>query len=235
MIAHARSAEDGGKYGVNGDQTGNEVSITPIYDRGWNFAFRCKDEPTRCQIADRAIVICENDYIGYSQDNRLSLWEYYQRCGSFSGIDMACNCDCSSLVAAVLKSLGFDVPASMYTGIEYDSIMATGAFMAYQVHGENYDFLKKGDILLASGHTAIVVESDNVNPNNRYGVEWEAVTDVYIRERPDKESRVLGVVPCGGTFNFSDIVINGFGLGLYLSVTNMITGYTSIKYYEDRK
>ena len=134
----------------------------------------------------------------------------------------------------MLNSLNIHVDPDMYTGNEYSEIMGTGRFKAYLVDGEDYAQMEKGDILLAAGHTAIVVESDNINQGNYYGKGKRAITDVYIRKTPEKNGQLLGVVREGEEFCFSDIIINGFGLGLYFyDDWGFITGFSALKFYQD--
>lgn len=90
-----------------------------------------------------AIATANDNSHGYSQQNRL-------------GPDY----DCSSFVAAALIAGGFNVPAYMYTGIEYNCLIAAG-FVTIPVN----DSRRKGDIFMwdgsgNAGHTCICIDSE---------------------------------------------------------------------------
>ena len=92
-----------------------------------------------------AINTANDNTHGYSQQNRL-------------GPDY----DCSSFVAAALIAGGFNVPAYMYTSIEYNCLIAAG-FTTIPVN----DPRKKGDIFMwdgsgNAGHTCICIDENYV-------------------------------------------------------------------------
>lgn len=159
-IGHARSSETKSKNGVAGDQTGNEVSVTDWYNAPWLAVFR----PTNKIIAERIALFvekaCANDNIGYSQNDRLSL---YYACAVAGGhveyINQGVNCDCSSLVACACISAGLVVNPDMTTAIEESVLMSTNAFkkLSQRQYIQSYDYLKRGDILWKNGHTAVVL------------------------------------------------------------------------------
>ena len=158
-IGNARIAETGGVNGAKGDQTGREVMIQPWSQGGfWQYVFRPKSEADAKQIATAMTAACGNNNIGYSQADRLSLYNLAKANGWKLGKVGKCNCDCSSLVAVCCNAAGITVPATMYTGNEKAVLEATGKFTTYSsttyTHAENK--LRSGDILLRQGHTAIV-------------------------------------------------------------------------------
>ena len=92
-----------------------------------------------------AIATANDNTHGYSQQNRL-------------GPDY----DCSSFVAAALIAGGFSVPPYMYTGIEYNVLIAAG-FQTVPLGTPRL----KGDIFMwdgpnNAGHTCICINSDYV-------------------------------------------------------------------------
>ena len=157
-IAHASISENGTINGQPGDQTGGEVCTRELYNRGWYCVLRPDDSELALKIANRALEIAHNDHIGYSQDDRYSINERYMEAGSFAGITTDCNCDCSSMVSAILRSVGLIVSYYMTTVSERSELIGTGRFeyISYSAGTK----LLKGDILLASGHTAVVVRVD---------------------------------------------------------------------------
>jgi hypothetical protein len=155
-IGHARHSETGGKYGKAGDQTGGEVQITDWYDGDWLYVFRPKKKDTAESIASFIEGACNNDLIGYSQDDRLSLYYKYRAYGHPRNIKEKCNCDCSSLVACACIFAGIIIDPDIYTGIEKKVLEGTGAFntLTGDEYLKTYQNLLRGDILLKSGHTA---------------------------------------------------------------------------------
>ncbi len=168
-IGHARSSETKSKNGVAGDQTGNEVSITDWYNASWLAVFRPKNKIIADKIASFVEKACTNDNIGYSQNDRLSL---YYACAVAGGhveyITQGVNCDCSSLVACACISAGLVVNPSMSTADEETILMSTNAFdkLSQRQYIQSYDYLKRGDILWKNGHTAVVLNNGDKATNN---------------------------------------------------------------------
>ena len=78
-----------------------------------------------------------------------------------SKITTACETDCSALVAVCVNAAGISVSKDLYTGSEEQLLKETGKFTTYtssQYVGGS-DYLKRGDILLGSGHTAVVLSN----------------------------------------------------------------------------
>lgn len=168
-IGHARSSETKSKNGVAGDQTGNEVSITEWYKAPWLAVFRPTNENIAEKIASFVEKACANDNIGYSQNDRLSL---YYACAVAGGhveyITQAVNCDCSSLVACACIDAGLVVNPDMTTAVEESVLMSTGAFdkLSQRQYIQSCDYLKRGDILWKNGHTAVVLNNGDKANNN---------------------------------------------------------------------
>lgn len=161
MIGNARISEFGTINGNKGDQTGREVMLQPWTSGGvWSYVFRPKSEAVAEKIAAAMIAACNNANIGYSQRDRISLYTKAAANGFKLGKVAKCNCDCSSLVAVCVMAAGIKVSPYMYTGNEKAVLQATGAFKTYTAaeYTKASGKLKAGDILLRSGHTAIVTE-----------------------------------------------------------------------------
>lgn len=156
MIAHASISENGTVNGTPGDQTGGEVCVRPLYDRGWYCILRPNSALLALDIATWARRIAGNDNVGYSQEDRYSLYDNLLELYGDIELLPPCNCDCSSLVMAILRSLGLDVSRYMTTRSERSELIRSGRFeyLAYSKEAK----LLAGDILLADGHTAIVCE-----------------------------------------------------------------------------
>lgn len=154
-IVHASIAETGTINGKAGDQTGAEVCLRELYDRGWTTICRPKSAFFASQIKVAAVEASDNPMIGYSQGDRYSLLDYIDDndCISFEEVDTPVNCDCSSLITAVLDICDVYISRNMWTGSEVEELEETCKFdiLPYS------EKLMVGDILVAPGHTAIVV------------------------------------------------------------------------------
>lgn len=167
-IGHA-AIDENGKIagGVAGDQTGREVFVQDWYSKPWTCVLR----PINTKIADRIAVAmeqaCANDNVGYDQNQRTTLFAQAQVNGwDISKIAVPCECDCSSLVAVCCNAAGIPVNKEMYTGNEKACLVGTGKFTAFttQNYVADYKMLRRGDVLLGAGHTAIVLTTYNAVP-----------------------------------------------------------------------
>lgn len=168
-IGHAHSDEHSKSAGgAAGDQTGKEVRIQDWYNRakGWTVVFRAKSSSTAEKIATAMEQACANDNIGYDQNQRTTLYtKAKEKKWKLSKITSKCECDCSSLVAVCVNAAGIDVSKYMYTGNEQSILKATGKFelLTADKYLTKPDYLKRGDIILGPGHTAIVLSDGTKN------------------------------------------------------------------------
>lgn len=164
-IGHARSDENNkAKGGKAGDQTGREVVIQDWYKREWSEVFRAKNNKIAEKIANAMEQACTNNNIGYDQGQRATLFEQAKKHKfDLSKIVEKCECDCSSLVAVCVNAAGISVNRDMYTGNQKKVLSSTGAFevLTDAKYLTKEDPLKRGDILLGPGHTAIVLSNTN--------------------------------------------------------------------------
>lgn len=160
-IGHASIDENNRvKGGAAGDQTLKEVCTRSWYNKPWACVIRPKDSAAAEKIATAMEQACANNKIGYDQAQRTTLYTQAKAVGwDISKISTACECDCSSLVAVCVNAAGITVSRDIYTGNEKTSLMNTGAFelLTDSKHLSKADHLKRGDILLGAGHTAIVL------------------------------------------------------------------------------
>lgn len=154
--------------GSAGDQTKKEVCTRSWYSKPWTSVIRPKDSAKAEKIAKAMEQACANNKIGYDQYQRTTLYTQAKALNwDISKITTACECDCSSLVAVCVNAAGIAVSKDIYTGNEKTALKATGAFTIYtdsKYIGKS-DYLKRGDILLGKGHTAIVL-SNGANASN---------------------------------------------------------------------
>lgn len=164
-IGHASSDENKkARGGSAGDQTTKEVCVRNWYNHPWTTVFRPKDGSIAEKIANAMEQACANDKIGYDQSQRTTLYEQAKLANwDLSKITNACECDCSALVSVCLNTAGVNVDKNMYTGIQKEVLVKTGAFNMYtdSKYLNSANYLQRGDILLGNGHTAIVLTAQN--------------------------------------------------------------------------
>ena len=153
------------KGGKAGDQTGGEWALIKWYNRPWKCVLRHPDAKVRKMISDMATAAAKNNKIGYDQSERYTFWQHLKASGyDPAGITVACEADCSSGVAAIVKAAGYrlgiqklkDVSIYCYTGNLRAALKAAGFEVLTEskyLTGDAY--LLEGDILLNdSCHTA---------------------------------------------------------------------------------
>ena len=169
IIGSARSDERGLlKGGKAGDQkNGKEVSTQEFYmhSKGW-VGLKAKDSALAEKLAKGMKIACDNPNIGYDQNERLGVVR--------KGIETTekTECDCSSLVRAVLQYAGVKV-TNFTTATEKAVISATGLFDEVKVNSAAD--VSNGMILITKtkGHTAIVVSgAEEKKSSNPYPVPY---------------------------------------------------------------
>lgn len=162
-IGHAVHDENGKiSGGQAGDQTGKEVVTRDWYKTTWHTVLRAKDSKVAEKIAQAMKTACDNNNIGYDQKQRTTLFAAAQTVGfDLSKVATKCETDCSALVAVCVNSAGVKVSKDIYTGNMVDALKATGAFTLYtdSKYLTSDTHLKRGDILVKNGHTAVVLEN----------------------------------------------------------------------------
>lgn len=158
-LGHARASEDGTKYGVPGNQTGLELRRQEWY-KGFTKMFRAKNKDVAEAIAKAMEDAIDNKHIGYSQDDRTTLYEQAKKKNfKIAKVTKDCNCDCSSLVSVCINAAGIVISKDMYTGNEVKLIEQTGQFDTFSssLVNDSPDWLMRGDILWKNGHTAVIL------------------------------------------------------------------------------
>ena len=149
--------------GIAGDQDGKEVAIREWYNRPWNKVLRCKDSKKAEKIAQAMEKACKNDYIGYDQNQRTTLYSLCKANGwKIEDIKTPCETDCSALVAVCVNAAGVRLSGSIYTGNEAAALLKTGEFELLEApkYLITDEYLRRGDILLYEfHHTAIALEN----------------------------------------------------------------------------
>ena len=168
--------DENGRYsgGQAGDQTGTEWEIKEWYSRPWDVVLEPPSKVAADTIAEMAIEAAHNEYIGYDQANRTTFDTELQKATWPKDIRTACEADCSSGVAAIVRATGrvlndakmAAVSRDAYTG-NLEKALVSAGFTAHreEKYLESPDYVGNGWILLCTGHhTAISVST---------GSKWE--------------------------------------------------------------
>ena len=158
--------------GIAGDQDGKEVAIREWYNRPWNKVLRCRDSKKAEKIAQAMEKACRNDYIGYDQSQRTTLYSLCKANGwRIEDIETPCETDCSALVAVCVNAAGIKVSGDIYTGNEANALLRTEEFelLTAPKYLLSDEYLRRGDILLYEfHHTAIALQDGKKAGVNKY-------------------------------------------------------------------
>lgn len=253
-LAQAACSEYHSEYGTPPNQLrtkgqlDGELNIIDFYG-GWKYVFRPKNK----DVAERIAYLIEGavmngDYIGYGQDSLKSDGGKYKRTGVFDAlfnmsnpdtrlIRTLCNCDCSSLVGACVYGAAHYAPAlykpelrTMWTGTERSLLMSTGEFVELTDPQllQLGTGLKRGDILLMDGHTAVAVDSDA--HKETFPVIIDNCSKSRIRTGPGVEYDTMEIVSKGDILNAEGTALDTEGFPWYRVQCGIMVGYTSAAY-----
>lgn len=164
MISNCGHDENGRYHGGKaGDQTGGEWCIREWYKRPWNCVLRHPDVTVRKDIARLARQAAENPLIGYDQDQRDTFWEALKTAENYlpENIKKACEADCSSGVAAIVKAVGYrkgyedlqKISPDLWTGNMRTALVKAGfKCLKASKYLNSANYLRRGDILLNESH-----------------------------------------------------------------------------------
>ena len=187
MIAHASIGETGHvKSNKAGDQlqtaeedilTG-ELHVRKWYSKPWTVVYEPPTEEIGERVAGRAKSCVKNRNIGYDQARRNTLLEKYKKAGySFSNITEKCDCDCSSMITAVVIGAQRKYNKNIEEIMVVDGNSATTSTLGARLkkagwieHTESKylnspDYLNKGWILIKPGSHCVV----NLLKGDKYG------------------------------------------------------------------
>ena len=216
--------------GEAGDQTGKELRIQPWYKnaKGWR-VFRAKSAEVRKALAIDMRAACNNDYIGYDQSERNTLYRVAALCDfDCSLVKTTCECDCSSLVRVCLAYAGIIVK-DFNTASEPNRLMATGDFeeLTDKKYTEQSAYLMEGDILCTAvkGHTAIVL-NDGPKAHEPEPVPTAHYVEVLgksvrIRKGDNTKTQTIAIAHKGDMLPFVAVAPSGW----YEVVTSRGTGF----------
>lgn len=185
-IGQASLGESGAHNQQAGNQNGRELNFSNWYNGSWLFALRYKDRIK----AERAAQACEaavrNPNIGYDQDQRNTLRAQAKALNwDIAAISEPCETDCSALMCVCAEAAGVNLAPQYYGGntcTTYNmgtAFPATGDFI--KLSGDKYiksdGYLLRGDVLVSSGHTVMVLE-DGPNAKGEREMRYEKLRDV---------------------------------------------------------
>ena len=163
-ISNCGHDENGGYSGGKaGDQTGTEYQVRSWYNRPWDCVLRHPKTAIQNDIAKLARQAAKNDLIGYDQDQRDTFWEQLKNAASYlpANIKTACEADCSSSTAAIVKAVGYrkkdaklkGVSPDLWTGNMKPALKSAGfEVLTDSKYRTSQDYLMPGDILLNEAH-----------------------------------------------------------------------------------
>ena len=176
IVGSARGDEHGNATGgTAGDQTGKELSTQTWYNhsKGWR-VLRPNSADKAEKIAYAMQAACDNNKIGYDQNQRNSLYTYAKEVGfNPAKVTKACETDCSALVRVCCAYAGIDV--GVFSTInEASKLLATNQFteLTDSKYTKKSDYLLRGDILVTKtkGHTVVVLSNgSNATPSTTAG------------------------------------------------------------------
>ena len=240
-IGHASIDENkAAKGGTAGDQTKKEVCTRAWYNKPWSSVIRPKDSAKAEKIAKAMEQACANDKIGYDQGQRTTLFTQAKAVNwDISKITTACECDCSSLVAVCVNAAGIAVSKDIYTGNQKTALANTGAFevLTDSKYISMAKYLKRGDILLGAGHTAVVL-SNGANAESNATVQPNAnsnasnATETVKSEVVAKDKARSFMRTIAGTYKTTASLLNvRHGAGTAKKIMVAIPKGTKVKCY----
>lgn len=185
-IGQASLGESGARDQQAGNQNGRELNFSSWYSGSWLFVLRYKDRAK----AERAARACEaavlNQNIGYDQNQRNTLRQQAKALDwDIAAITQPCETDCSALMCVCAEAAGVNLAPQYYGGnacTTYNmgtAFPATGDFMKLSEdrYTKNDSYLLRGDVLVSSGHTVMVLE-DGAKAKEECEVRYEKLKDV---------------------------------------------------------
>lgn len=165
-IGHSSIDENGKAHsGQAGDATSREVCTRSWYNGNWHTVLRPIDPEVAEKMASACEAGCANEKIGYDQWQRNTLRTQAKAVNwDLSKITVPCECDCSSFMSVCAECAGIDIPYyggnAPTTSSMVDAFSSTGEFKVLKEskYLTTDEYLKRGDILVKSGHTVMVLE-----------------------------------------------------------------------------
>lgn len=155
------------KGGKAGDQTGKEVCIREWYSKPWKAVLRAKSKNVAEDMARCCEYICNCNLVGYDQNQRNSLRSELARVGwKLDKMSNLCETDCSAFMSVCAEYAGVRMSEQYISGNApttsnmVNKFCKTGMFdvLTDVIYLKNTKELKRGDILVGAGHTAMYLD-----------------------------------------------------------------------------
>ena len=238
--AHDEKGQLGYEAHVKGDQTEDEVRFHDWYGyvgynkaTPWTHIYRPVSKDLANVIAIRMEEAARNPNWGYGQPNRTDAHDALAKNPSPAAVDHPIDCDCSSLVNAVvwisLKLIGI---TNVLTGYEttammpqkYDARPDLFKNVIKEVDLETGRGVQRGDILVRPmSHTAVVTEVIDDHKGT-------VTTDLYLRKGAGTLYGAIVVMKKGETVAILDEAKTITGARWYKVQYGQQVGYCSSKY-----
>ena len=263
LIGHS-SIDENGKIngGKAGDQTYKEVCKREWYNKSWNVLLRSTDPVIAEKMATTCEQGCDNDKIGYDQNQRNTLYTQAQKVNfDLSKITTACECDCSSFMCVCAIAAG--IPADyLYnnnmktTSTMRSAFLKSGKFEALTdtKYLTNDSYLKRGDILIKEGSHTVMVLSDGLmaEEDSKVLEQNQVITNIIgtatskasmnVRTGASTAHKAIGSIGIGATVQVIEITNNNWykivwknssnGYAYVSNASNKYFDYTPIKTQE---
>lgn len=181
-IGQASLGETGGHGQQPGNQTGRELNFANWYNGRWLGVLRFRDHKKAESAAQACEAGVKNRNIGYDMDGRNTAYEAARAAGwDLSKIDKPVETDCSALMTLCAVAAGCKPIEDLYrrqgnsctTYCMLHDWQTTGDFEL--LTGSRYlttdANLLRGDVLVSSGHTVMVLEDGKNGEEEREMVE----------------------------------------------------------------
>lgn len=211
LIGHSSIDENGkARGGQGGDQTKKEVCKRNWYKASWDVVLRCTDPEITEKMAIACEQACDNDNIGYDQNQRNTLYTQAKKVDyDLSKISTPTECDCSSLMCVCAIAGG--IPDSyLYQGGNMrttrnmrSAFLKTGKFEALTAYKYLTDdsYLKRGDILVNEGsHTIMALTNGDKVGGGSTPAPVPTPTPTPVPETPTNSS-IIGTAEAKGSIN----------------------------------
>lgn len=191
-IGHASISETNKVNGQLGDQTKKEVCIRTWYDKNWDFMAIHPDPKVREAHAKAVEDICSNDYIGYGQSDRNTLYARVKEVNfNVNLIRTHCNCDCSSMqnVAAVISGSKATYSSNGWVTFNMlDKLKEAGYIIINNTEFlKNPEYCVRGAIYVKiSSHTVCGLTSGSLSSKTLTFAGLLPETETIIEDRPTK-------------------------------------------------
>lgn len=194
-----------GHASTDGKPQASQVLIANYYSGGWNCVLRPKSAILAKKSAEICEAGCDNNKIGYSQGKRNTLRDEALKKAGFKtssyaenlknvtvqnvkDITTRCWADCSSFMTFCAMCGGADIKYGIWSDNAHvvssmeESFTENDVYVALKAktYLNSSDYLRRGDILLNSGHTVMVL-SDGAKADEDDWVYEDAITAIEIK------------------------------------------------------